>query len=83
VDYLTIRGVPNDLAKALQEEKRRRGSSMNQTVMDLLRQALNLGWTSKNRNGLEKLSGSWGQKEFNLFERSTAVFEHTDEDQWR
>jgi plasmid stability protein len=83
VNYLTIRGVPDDLAKALQEEKRRRGSSMNQTVMDLLRQALNLGWTSKKRNGLEKLSGSWSQMEFNLFERSTAVFERTYEEQWR
>jgi plasmid stability protein len=81
--YLTIRGIPDDLAKALQEEKRRRGNSINQTVIDLLRQALNMDWTSKSGNGLEKLAGTWDQKEFDLFEQATAVFEHTDEEQWQ
>ncbi len=81
--YLTIRGLPADVAKALQEEKRRRGTSINQTVIDLLRHALNLGWTSKGGNGLEKLAGTWNEDEFDLFERATAVFERTDEEHWR
>ena len=81
--YLTIRGLPADVAKALQEEKRRRGKSINQTVIDLLRQALNLGWESKSGNGLEKLAGTWNEDEFDHFERATAVFERTDEEHWK
>jgi len=83
VAYLTIRGLPDDVAKALQAEKHRRGKSTNQTVIDLLRHALNLGWAPKTGNGLEKLAGTWDEEEFDLFERATAVFEHTDEELWR
>jgi plasmid stability protein len=83
VSYLTIRGIPEDLAKALKKEKDRRGRSINQTVIELLKKALNLDWKTKGGNGLERLAGAWNQEEFNLFERSTAVFEKTDEEQWR
>jgi plasmid stability protein len=81
--HLTIRGLPADLAKALEEEKRRRGKSINQTAIDLLGQALNLGWTSESANGLEKPAGTWNQEELDLVERATTVFEHTDEEHWR
>jgi len=30
--HLTIRDVPQDLARALEKEKRRRGQSLNETV---------------------------------------------------
>jgi plasmid stability protein len=82
-NYLTIRKIPEDLDKALQHEKKRRGKSTNQTVIELLRQALNLEWTSKSANGLEKLAGSWSQKELDRFEKSVSVFEHVDEEHWR
>ena len=81
--YLTIRGLPDDVAKVLREEKRRRGKSMNQTVIELLRQALNLGWTSKSGNGLEKLAGTWNEVEFEVFERAMTAFEVPDEEHWR
>jgi len=83
MSYLTVRGLPEDLVKALQAEKRRRGKSMNQTVIDLLKHALNLDWRSKSGNGLEKLAGTWNQEELEHFERATAVFEHTDEEHWK
>jgi plasmid stability protein len=81
--YLTVRNIPDDLAKALRTEKRRRGRSLNQTVIDLLKQSLGLGWESPGGNGLEKLAGTWSQEEFDRFERSTAVFEWIDEEQWQ
>jgi plasmid stability protein len=83
MSYLTVRNIPDDMAKALRTEKRRRGKSLNQTVIDLLRQALGLGWESPGGNGLEKLAGTWSRKEFNHFERATAVFEQIDEELWR
>jgi plasmid stability protein len=81
--YLTVRNVPEDVARALRTEKRRRGKSLNQTVIDLLRHALGLGWDLPGGNGLEKLAGTWSQEEFERFERATAVFEQIDEEQWR
>jgi hypothetical protein len=81
--YLTVRNVPQAVAKALQKEMQRRGKSLNQTVIELLKQALGLDWNSPGVNGLEKLAGTWSQEEFDRFERATAVFEHIDEEQWR
>ena len=59
---LTIRNVPEDLHEALQRERSRRGSSLNQTVVDLLRQRLGVGMTRS--NGLGKLAGGWTDEEF-------------------
>jgi len=81
--YLTVRKVPIDVAKALRAETRRRGKSLNRTVIELLQQALGLGWDSPGANGLEKLAGTWSQEELDTFESATAVFEHIDEEQWR
>jgi plasmid stability protein len=81
--YLTVRDIPTDVTKALRAETRRRGKSLNQTVIELLKQALGLGWDSPGANGLEKLAGNWSQEELERFERTTAVFEHIDEEEWR
>lgn len=81
IKALTIRNVPPSLAEALEREKRRRGKSLNQTVIDLLGQGL--GAQGVRSNGLGRLAGSWSEDEFRDFERVTAQFEAVDEDLWR
>ena len=83
MSYLTVRNVPVEVAEALQKEKLRRGNSLNQTVIDLLKKALGLGWEPPIQNGLEKLAGTWSQDDFERFEHACAVFEKIDEEQWR
>jgi plasmid stability protein len=81
VKALTIRNLPPELAEALQREKRRRGNSLNQTVIDLLAQGL--GAQGARSNGLGRLAGGWSEDEFRDFERATAQFEAVDEELWR
>lgn len=78
--HLTIRGVPEDLHEKLLEEKDRTGKSLNQTVIDLLRERL--GADSPRRNGLARFAGNWSQADFDEFERSTAPMEDIDRDLW-
>ncbi len=78
---LTIRNVPDDLSEALQRERSRRGRSLNQTVLDLLRQRLGQGTTPS--NGLARLAGGWTDSELQEFERATQLFEDVDEEVWR
>ncbi|MGH3137667.1 MAG: hypothetical protein ACRDPV_14375 [Gaiellaceae bacterium] len=80
--HLTIRQVPPDLAGALDVERRRRGTSLNRTVLDLLAQALGLGSTTKT-NGLEAFAGTWTQEEFDEFEAAVQFTEQIDEELWR
>lgn len=79
---ITIRDVDAALARALDREKRRRGRSLNQTVLELLRQALGVEPAQPRSNGLAKLAGTWSQDELDEFERATAAFEQVDEELW-
>lgn len=68
---ITIRGVPDDLARALEQEKKRRGLSLNQTLLDLLRQSLRLG-SPRYDNGLAEFAATWSKEELAQFEEATA-----------
>ena len=72
---LTIRNVDATLARALEREMQRRGTSLNQAVLDLRRQALGLGVAAPPSNGLRQLAGTWSEEDLRSFEQSTAVFE--------
>ena len=82
MNHLTIRNVPPDLAQRLEEEKRVRGRSLNQTVLDLLAQAVGLG-RARRSNGLAALSGTWTVDEHEAFEHAIADTEQIDEELWR
>jgi plasmid stability protein len=81
--HLTIRHVPPELARALENEKARRGTSLNRTVLDLLAQALGVGTTRRRTNGLGALAGTWTQEEFEEFEKAIEFTEQIDEELWR
>ena len=78
---LTIRNLPPSVAEALEREKRRRGESLNQTVIELLSQGLGVGATRS--NGLSELSGNWSEEEFRRFETAVAPFGEVDPELWR
>lgn len=78
---LTIRNVPDEIAAALEREKRRRGKSLNQTVIDLLGQGLGVG--GRRSNGLGQFAGGWSEEDYRDFNRAIAPFEDIDEELWR
>ena len=77
---LTIRNLPPAVAEALEREKVRRGVSVNQTVIDLLRQGLGVGVPRS--NGLGALAGRWTDDELQRFEEAVAPFEEPDPELW-
>jgi hypothetical protein len=83
VKALTIRHVDPELARALEREQRRRGASLNSTVLELLRQALGVEADAVRSNGLRKLAGTWSAQELEAFAADIAVFEQVDEELWR
>ena len=79
--HLTVRNLPSDVAAALVVEKERLELSLNQTVIELLRQSLGVG--RKRSNGLAHLAGSWTAEEHERFEEAVAPFEQIEEELWR
>ena len=80
-NHLTVRNIPAEVAAALEKEKRRRGTSLNQTVIDLLR--LSLGVSGIRNNGLAKLAGTWTDAEHRRFLANVQPFEEIDPDLWK
>jgi hypothetical protein len=81
--YLTVRNLPPDVAEELERERKRRGTSLNQTVVSALRKGLGLAAERKS-NGLSALSGKWTDEDFEEFDRVVReTAEEIDEDLWR
>ena len=78
---ITVRNIPPDLASALDREKRRRGQSLNRTVVELLRQSLGVGITRS--NGLARLAGGWTDEQAAEMEEALAPLGKIDAEMWR
>lgn len=63
--HLTIRHVSDELARALDAERRSRGVSLNRIVLDLL--AASLGLAPAADNGLARHAGTWTDEEADQF----------------
>ncbi len=79
---ITIRGVTDELALALEQEKKERGTSLNQAVLDLLRQGLGLT-SATHDNGLSKLASTWNKRQFVEFEQALKSIEQIDSELWQ
>ena len=81
--YLTVRNLPADVAAELERERKRRGASLNQTVVDTLRRGLGLEQQRKS-NGLARFAGGWDDEELAEFENAVnESCEQIDEEVWR
>ncbi len=81
--YLTIRDIPEELAEAIDKERRRRGKSLNQTVIQLLAQSLGVLSHGHRKNGLSHLAGTWTAEEHREFETAIVPTEQIDAELWR
>ena len=80
---ITIRNVPAELAQSLEREKRRRGASLDHTVLALLSEALGVSTPGPRSNGLRRLAGTWTEAEYREFEQAVAPLGQIDDVTWR
>jgi plasmid stability protein len=82
---ITIRGIDNEIAKALKEKAKKDGDSVNSIVLKIVRESL--GLKKKGRmavhNDLDYLAGTWDEKEYKEFQKRIADFEVIDENLWK
>jgi hypothetical protein len=71
-DALIVHDLPQDIVEGLDEERRLRGASLEETVVTLLRRAL--GWRGAGSDRSQELVGSWSIEDFEAFERVTETF---------
>jgi hypothetical protein len=81
--HLTLRGVPPAVMRALDRERKRRDTSLNQTAIDALGQALGVAGGEPPDNGLAALAGTWSSADLHAFTTATRVFEQVDDELWK
>lgn len=82
---LTIRGIDDELEKAIRDTARKKQESLNQTVLKLLKSSVGL---SKSKafpkyDDLNELAGTWTAKEETAFYQNTqSLMNEVDEEIW-
>jgi len=82
VNQLTLRQIPEEVDRELRQQASRNGTSLNQTVIVVLRQGLGLAPFAKRRRDLSSL-GSWTAEEVDEFDRNTQIFRQIDDELWK
>ncbi len=73
-----INNVPPQVLAALNNERERRGKSMDETAVEILASALGVQLPGHKSNGIAKLAGGWTEKELAEFEAAIALTEQID-----
>lgn len=81
---LTLRGFDEELERALKQRAEQVGTSMNVTIINILREMF--GLTKKKYkteyHDLDHLAGTWAKEDQIEFEQNTASFSKIDKDMW-
>ena len=84
---LTVRGVDAQLHRALKKAAREKGVSVNQVVLDALRQAVSLvpvgGQSQQRRHDLDHLAGTWATAEYDGFMAALTEDRSIDDELWQ
>ena len=83
---LTIRGVGEELHRAIKEHAKRRGLSINRYVLSVIRESVGLGSGKKDLemefHDLDHLAGTWSQQAYDEFLRDLESQREIDRGLW-
>jgi hypothetical protein len=84
---ITLRDLPPELKRAVEERAEREGLSLNRTVIRMLQEATGLGPSGKREvvrhHDLDHLAGTWTKEEADEFDRALAEQRQIDEEMWK
>ena len=82
---VTIRGIDDELDRALRRHADVTGASLNATVLSLLRRSLGLAKRKFRpcHRDLDELAGTWTEKDRKAFDGAVSAFSRIDEEMWR
>jgi hypothetical protein len=83
MNQLTLRQIPEPLESKLRDFARREGTSLNKSIIVLLKRALGTDKEHRVRRDLSFLAGSWSEEESREFDANTRVFEEIDPELWQ
>jgi hypothetical protein len=85
VRTVTLRKIPPDVARGLEERAGRGHTSLNRAVIGLLEEGLGLrsGNPRRSHHDLDRLAGAWSREAGKSFDRSLRAQRGIDREIWR
>jgi hypothetical protein len=82
---ITLRGIPSDLAKAIEKRARARGQSLAKTVIELCAEGAGLRKRARAalHHDLDALAGTWTEEEAAEFEAALKEQRKIDPELWK
>jgi len=82
---ITVRGVDENLEKALRKRAKSKNESMNKIILNILKKETGLKKEKpfKTYNDLDNLAGTWSEKDLDEFNSNTDIFEKVDLQDWK
>jgi hypothetical protein len=83
---ITLRGLDEHLAETLKKEAKGEGKSLNQFILDILKERMGLQkgkrFTAVHHD-MDHLFGKWSEKEFRRIQKRISSERKIDEELWR
>lgn len=81
---LSLRGIDEEIEKALKKEAQRAKTSINKTILNLIKESIGLGKKRRNRvyKDLDELAGTWTEEDEQIFKENTQFFDKIDKEIW-
>lgn len=84
---ITLRDIPDDIARAIEKKARKDKLSLNKTIISLLERTTGAAGRKKgpetSYHDLDHLSGAWSKSEADRFEKDLLSQRTIDEDLWK
>ncbi len=84
---ITIRGIPSEIEKAIKNESKRKGLSLNKVIISFLEKTIGIQKKKVAKtvsyHDLDHLAGVWSKTETDEFQRNLKDQRQIDEDIWK
>lgn len=83
MSQLTIRNLPPEIEEAIRRRARERHISINQSITELLSEAMGIPNSAEKQRDLSDLAGTWSDEEAREFEEALRLQRGIDEEIWQ
>ena len=79
---ITIHNLDDEVASRIEQHAKETGLSLNKTIKQLLRKALNISSDNKSKTSFQEFVGVWNQDDLESFESATSDLGRVDDSDW-
>ena len=81
---VSLRGIDEEMEKILKKEAQRAETSLNATILNLIRRSIGIRKKGRNRvyKDLDELAGTWSEKDEEMFKENTQFFDKINKETW-